>query len=95
MSTIHLSNYNHPVSNIALNNPKHSTLNDFNDFKNYLEYLLKIYLRVSVTKDELDVIKQGGDICLSPKRVNELFQKLKKDIKKCKTKLKKLFEITL
>lgn len=93
MSTIHLSNYNHPVSNIALNDPKHSTLNDFNDFKNYLEYLLKIY-KEFLLKSEIDVIKQGGDIFLPPKRVNQLFKKLKKDIQ-LQNKTKKIFEITL
>lgn len=93
MSTIHLSNYNHPVSNIALNNPKHSTLNDFNDFKNYLEDLLKIY-KEFLLKSEIDVIKQGGDIFLPPKRVNQLFKKLKKDIQ-LQNKTKKIFEITL
>lgn len=93
MSTIHLSNYNHPVSNIALNNPKHSTLNDFNDFKNYLEDLLKIY-KEFLLKSEIDVIKQGGDIFLPPKRVSQLFKKLKKDIQ-LQNKTKKIFEITL
>jgi len=93
ISIIHLSNYDHPVSNIALNNPKHSTLNDFNDFKDYLKCLLKIY-KEFLSKSEIVVIKQGGDIFLPPKRVSQLFKKLKKDTQ-LQTKTKKIFEITL
>jgi len=92
-SIVHLSNYNHPVANLALNNPKHSTLNDFNDFKNYLECLLKLY-KEFLSKSEISIIKQGGDIFLSPKKINQLFKRLKKDIG-LQNKTKKIFEITL
>lgn len=93
MSIIHLSNYNHPISNIALNNPNHVSLNDYNDFKDYLNSIIKLF-KIFLTKEELAIIKQGGDICLSAKRVAILFQKLKKD-KKMQLKAKELFEITL
>lgn len=93
MTIIHLSNYNHPVSNIALNDPKHGTLNDFNDFKDYLKCLLKVYEKF-LTASEIVVIKQGGDIFLPPKRVSQLFKKLKKDTQ-LQNKTKKIFEITL
>jgi hypothetical protein len=52
--------------------------------------LFKIFL----TKEELIIIRQGGDVCLSAKRVVELFQQLKKS-KKMQNKTKELFEITL
>ena len=93
MSIIHLSNYDHPVSNTALNNPNHASLNVYNDFKDYSNTMIELF-KLFVTKDELAIIKQGGDICLSAKRVAELFQKLKKN-KKMQQKAKELFEITL
>ena len=76
MSVIHLSNYNHPVSNIVLNDPSHSSLNDLNDFKDYLNSMLDLY-KTFLTKEELTTIKQGGDVSLSAQRVAELFEKLK------------------
>ena len=93
MSVIHLSNYNHPVSNIVLNDPSHSSLNDLNDFKDYLNSMLDLY-KTFLTKEELTTIKQGGDVSLSAQRVAELFEKLKKD-KGMQKKAKKIFEITL
>ena len=93
MSIIHLSNYNHPVSNIAVNNPSHASLNDYNDFKNYLNSMVNLF-KIFLTKEELIIIRQGGDVCLSAKRVVELFQQLKKS-KKIQNKAKNLFEITL
>ena len=64
-----------------------------NSYSNYLEYLLKIYEEF-LLKSEIDVIKQGGDVFLPPKRVNQLFKKLKKDTH-LQNKTKKIFEITL
>lgn len=93
MSVVHLSSYNHPVSNIVLNDPSHSSLNDLNDFKDYLNSMLELY-KTFLTKEELTIIKQGGDIALSAQRVAELFERLKKD-KGIQKKAKKIFEITL
>lgn len=93
MSTVHLSNYNHPVSTIVLNDPLHSSLNDLNDFKDYSESLLELY-KMFLTKEELATIKQGGDVILSAKRVAELFHRLQQS-KKLQNKAKKIFEITL
>ena len=93
MSVVHLSSYNHPVSNIVLNEPNHSSLNDLNDFKDYLHSMLELF-KTFLTKEELTIIKQGGDIALSAQRVAELFERLKKD-KGIQKKAKKIFEITL
>ncbi len=92
-SVIHLSSYNHPVANIALNDPNHSSLNDFNDFKEYLNSLLILY-KSFLTKEEIFIIKQGGDIFLSSKRVKALFDALKKN-RLLQKKAKNIFEITL
>lgn len=92
-SVIHLSNYNHPVANIALNNQNHSSLNDFNDFKEYLNCLLILY-KSFLSKEEIVTIRQGGDVFLSSSRVLDLFNKLKRD-KSLQKKSKNIFEITL
>ena len=92
-SIIHLSNYNHPVANIALNNQNHSSLNDFNDFKEYLNCLLILY-KSFLSKEEIITIRQGGDVFLSSSRVLNLFNKLKRD-KSLQKKAKNIFEITL
>lgn len=93
LSTIHFSNYNHPVANIALNNYSHSSLNEFKDFKNYLKLMLKLY-KTFLTRKELLIIKQGGDIVLGAKRVAKLFKEIKENTK-IQNKAKNLFEITL
>jgi hypothetical protein len=90
---VHLSNYNHPVSNIILNDPKHNSLNEFNDFRTYLEILFELY-KMFLTKDELKEIKKGKDVYLPSIRVNKLFNELKKN-KKIQIKSKKIFELTL
>lgn len=92
-SIVHLSNYNHPVSNIILNDPKHNSLNEFNDFRTYLEILFELY-KMFLTKDELKEIKKGKDVYLPSIRVNKLFNELKKN-KKIQIKSKKIFELTL
>lgn len=92
-ATIHFSNYNQPVSEIAFNNPNHHSLNYYNDFKNYLNYLL-IFYKAFLSKEEIQTIKQGGDVILDPKRILELFNRLKKD-RLLQKKAKNIFEITL
>ena len=93
IAIIHLSNYNHPVSSIMLNDEKHHTLNDYNDFKDYLRNLMDLY-KLFLSKEELKTIKIGGDVMISSKRVMELFLKLKKS-KVLQQKAKNIFEITL
>jgi hypothetical protein len=93
MCTIHFSNYNHPVAALAMNDPNHFSLNDFNDFKDYLNSLLVLY-KCFLTKKEIFEIKTGGDVVLSARRVLELFTKLKKN-RILQKKAKNIFEITL
>lgn len=93
LSTIHFSNYDHPVANIALNDCSHSSLNEFKDFKDYLKSMLKLY-KTFLTKKELLIIKQGGDVVISAKRVAKLFKEIKENTK-IQNKAKDLFEITL
>lgn len=91
-SIVHLSNYNHPVANLALNDNETSK-NDYLEFKNYLNLLMDIYNNF-LTKEELQIIKQGGDIYLSSSRIDETFKKLKKN-KKFQKEAENIFELTL
>ena len=90
---VHLSNYNCPIATIALNKYSNASMNEFNDFKEYLKSTLKLY-KTFLSEDEISIIKQGGDVSLGAKRVAKLFKKLKKN-QKIQNKAKKLFEITL
>lgn len=93
MSTIHLSNYNHPVSSLAFNEENSPYLGDLTDFKLYLGQLLDLY-KFFLTKEELLIVKKGMDITLGAKRVQETFNNLKKS-KSFQTKARNIFEITL
>jgi len=55
--------------------------------------MLKLY-KTFLTKKELLIIKQGGDVVISAKRVAKLFKEIKENTK-IQNKAKKLFEITL
>lgn len=92
-STVHLSNYNIPVSNIALNDLDHPSLYEYNDFKSYLNTLIEVY-EFFLSKEEIEIIKKGEDIILSASKINNLFLELKKN-NDFQLKSKNIFEITL
>ena len=92
-SIVHLSNYDIPIATLALNDINHYSLNQYNDFKDYLDILVSIY-KFFLSNEEIDVIKKGEDITLSAYRIRELFIKLRKN-KNFQLKSKNIFEITL
>jgi hypothetical protein len=92
-ATIHLSNYNHPVNELAFNNEDALNIADYKSFKEYLTLLLNMY-KMFLTKEELAHVKKGNDVSLNSERVAETFRKLKRN-KEFQKKCKNIFEITL
>lgn len=90
---IHLSNYNHPISTIVLNDRNDIDLYDLKDFTSYLEDMFDLY-KEFLSKKELKLIKKGEEIYLCSKRSSEIFKKIKNN-KDLQEKAKKIFEITL
>ncbi len=71
---IHLSNYNHPISTIALNDRNDINLYDLKDFTSYLEDMLDLY-KEFLSKKELKLIKKGKIFIYAQKEVVKYLKK--------------------
>lgn len=89
----HLSNYNHPINEIAFSTEKDLHTADFFNFKQYLNIIIECY-KLFLNKEEINVIKKGKDVYISSTRIVEIFKKLKSS-KIFQEKAKNIFEITL
>jgi len=92
-SNIHLSNYSHPVNELAFNDEDDLKIADYKNFKEYLAILMEAY-KVFLTKEELAHVRKGNDVVIGSERLVEIFKKLRKS-KVFQEKCKNIFEITL
>jgi len=89
----HLSNYEQSVNEIVFSKEKDIHAAYYFNFKKFLNLTIDCF-KFFMTKEELNILKEGRDICISPNRLVEIFKKLKYS-KLFQKKTKNIFEITL
>ena len=90
---VHLSNYEQSVNEIVFSKEKDIHAAYYFNFKEFLNLTIDCF-KFFMTKKELNILKEGRDICISPNRLVEIFKKLKYS-KLFQKKTKNIFEITL
>lgn len=93
-SIIHLSSYTPQAVSLIFNDSKGLYFNAMTEYNGYLTNLLELYKMFSLSKEELNHIKSGGDVFLSAQRILDIFNKLSKS-KVMQKKARNIFEITL